>query len=136
MTEPGSADLSHVRDQFIAAQLAGDRRKALELINDDPGSRQVSPSAVRVPTDHLLTFIAKAEPDLIVLSATLALHADAVREAVRRIRELTGDRVPIAVGGQICEWVTALAAELAVPISGCDADALVEDAGRLLGLTR
>lgn len=31
MTEPGP-DLSHVREQFIAAQLAGDRRKALELI--------------------------------------------------------------------------------------------------------
>jgi hypothetical protein len=30
MTEPGS-DLSHVREQFIAAQLAGDRRQALEL---------------------------------------------------------------------------------------------------------
>ena len=222
MTEPGS-DLSHVREQFIAAQLAGDRRKAIELINEIPASQRVTPSAVRtqviraaqaeigrlwqtnaisiaqehmataishlalaalfdrdrpkprngrtvvvacvegelhefparlvadeldvagfdvrflgasVPTDHLLTFIAREEPDLIVLSATLALHADAVREAVRRIRELTRGRVPIAVGGQICEWVTALAAELEVPISGCDADALVEDARRLLGVTR
>jgi methanogenic corrinoid protein MtbC1 len=221
MTEPG--DLSHVREQFIAAQLAGDRRRALDLISEVPALARVSPSAVRthviraaqaeigrlwqsnaitiaqehmataishlalaalfdrdrphppngrtvivacvegelhefparlvadeldvagfsvrflgasVPTDHLLTFIAREEPDLVVLSATLALHADAVRTAVRRIRELTRNTIPIAVGGQICEWVTALAAELAVPISGCDAEALVEDARRLLGVAR
>jgi methanogenic corrinoid protein MtbC1 len=221
MTESGSGDLSGLRDQFIAAQLAGDRRKALDLIAQVPGSSAATPSAIRaqviraaqaeigrlwqanaisvaqehmataishlalaalfnrdrpnppngrtvivacvegelhefparlvadeldvagfavrflgasVPTEHLLTFIAREEPDLIVLSATLALHADAVRTAVRRIREMTRDRIPIAVGGQICESVTALAAELAVPISGCDADALVEDARRLLGV--
>jgi len=185
MTEPGSEDLSRVREQFIAAQLAGDRRRALQLITDVPDSIRVTPSAVRthviratqaeigrlwqtnaisiaqehmataishlalaalfdrdrpkppngrtvvvacvegelhefparlvadeldvagfdvrflganVPTDHLLTFIAREEPDLVVLSATLALHADAVRAAVKRIRELT--RGVIVPGGE------------------------------------
>jgi methanogenic corrinoid protein MtbC1 len=223
MTEPGSQTLSHVRDQFLAAQLAGDRRKALQLISEVPAATGASPSDVRmhviraaqaeigrlwqtnvisiaqehmataishlalaalfdqdrpkapngrtvivacvegelhefparlvadeldvagfdvrflgasVPTDHLLSFIAREQPDLVVLSATLALHADAVRDAVRRIREQTFGRVPIAVGGQICEWVTALTSDLGVAISGCDADALVEDARRLLGVPR
>jgi methanogenic corrinoid protein MtbC1 len=223
MTEPGLDSLVVVREQFVAAQLAGDRRKALALITQSPALEHATPSEVRthviraaqaeigrlwqtnaitiaqehmataishlalaalfekyrprapnghtvvvacvegelhefparlvadeldvagfevrflgasVPTDHLLTFIAREEPDLVVLSATLALHADAVRSTVRRIREQTGNRLPIAVGGQICDWVTALGAELDVDITGSDAAGLVEDTTRLLGVPR
>ena len=223
MTEPGLDRLADVREQFVAAQLAGDRRKALDLITRSPALEHASPSDVRthviraaqaeigrlwqtnaitiaqehmataishlalaalferdrprapnghtvvvacvegelhefparlvadeldvagfdvrflganVPTDHLLTFIAREEPDLVVLSATLALHADAVRSTVRRIREQTGNRLRIAVGGQICDWVTALGAELDVDITGSDAAGLVEDTTRLLGVPR
>lgn len=223
MTGPGLDSLADVRDQFVAAQLAGDRRKALDLITQSPALERASPSDVRthviraaqaeigrlwqtnvisiaqehmataishlalaalfekdrpqapnghtvvvacvegelhefparlvadeldvagfdvrflgasVPTDHLLSFIAREEPALVVLSATLALHADAVRSTVKRIREQTRDRLPIAVGGQIFDWVTALGAELHVDITGCDAAGLVEDTIRLLGVPR
>jgi methanogenic corrinoid protein MtbC1 len=219
MTGSGHDAFADIREQFVAAQLAGDRRKALELIKESPALAGASPSAIRthviraaqaeigrlwqanaisiaqehmataishlalaalfdqdqpqapngrtvvvacvegelhefparlvadeldvagfdvrflgasVPTDHLLAFITREEPDLIVLSATLALHADSVRTAVKRIREHTNNRLPIAVGGQICDWVTALGAELDVPITGCDAAALVDDARKLL----
>jgi methanogenic corrinoid protein MtbC1 len=221
MTESGLEFLAAVREQFVAAQLAGDRRRALDLINESRALERASPSAIRshvirpaqaeigrlwqtnaisiaqehmataishlalaalferdqpkapngrtvvvacvegelhefparlvadeldvagfdvrflgasVPTDHLLTFIAREEPDLVVLSATLALHADAVRSTVRRIREQTRNTLPIAVGGQICNWVTALSAEIQVEITGCDAAALVEDTISLLGV--
>ena len=221
MREPGVASLADVREQFVAAQLAGDRRRALDLISQAPSLSGASPSEVRahvirpaqaeigrlwqtnaisiaqehmataishlalaalfdkdrpktpngrtvivacvegelhefparlvadeldvagfevrflgasVPTDHLLSFIDREKPDLVVLSATLALHADAVRSTVKRIREANGRRLPIAVGGQICNWVTALGAELGVEITGCDAAGLVEDAVRLLGV--
>lgn len=221
MTEAESGAFEEIREQFVAAQLAGDRRKALDLIKASPALEHASPSDIRthvirtaqaeigrlwqanaisiaqehmataishlalaalferdqpkapnghtvvvacvegelhefparlvadeldvagfdvrflgasVPTDHLLTFIARDQPDLVVLSATLALHADTVRSTVKRIREQTGSRLPIAVGGQICDWVTALGTELDIQITGCDAAALVEETIRLLGV--
>lgn len=93
-----------------------------------------------VPTDHLITFLAANPPDLLVLSATMAFHADAVREAVRRIREAgatdaSKGRLPIALGGQLCQWVTTLGTELDVEISGGDADDLVQQARSRLGVT-
>ena len=84
-----------------------------------------------VPTDSLLAFIAREDPDLVVLSATMAFHADSVRAAVARIRS-TAPALPIAVGGQVCEWVDSLARDLGVEIAGCDADTLVRDARQLL----
>ena len=47
MTEPGLDRLADVREQFVAAQLAGDRRKALALINQSAGLEHASPSEVR-----------------------------------------------------------------------------------------
>ena len=87
-----------------------------------------------VPTDTLLTFVAREDPDLLVLSATMAFHADAVRHAVERIRRHTNGRLPIAVGGQVCAWVESLGGELGVEITGCDAAALVDQARTLLGV--
>jgi len=88
-----------------------------------------------VPLDHLLSFIERSRPDLVVLSATLALHADSVRATVRGIRAQAGPGLPIAVGGQVCRWVTGLASELDVELSGCDAAALVTEASALLGIS-
>jgi len=90
-----------------------------------------------VPTDHLLSFVTANRPDLLVLSATMAFHADAVRDAVRRLREADRQspaRLPIALGGQLCQWVTTLAHELDVDISGCDAGELVSQADALFGI--
>jgi methanogenic corrinoid protein MtbC1 len=89
-----------------------------------------------VPTDTLLTFVAREEPDLLVLSATMAFHADTVRDAVERIRRRTQGRLPIAVGGQVCDWVESFGRELGVEIAGSDGAALVEQARTLLGVRR
>ena len=84
-----------------------------------------------VPLDALLSFIAREDPDLLVISATMAFHADNVRTAVTRIRTIAPG-LPIAVGGQVCAWVESLGRELELDLSGCDAAELVRDARRLL----
>ena len=213
-----TSSLDDVREQFLAAQLAGDRRRALTLVNDltaagahtatdvrkhviraaqheigrlwqknsisiaqehmataisqlalaelfrherpsSPNGRKVVVACVEgelhdfparlvadeldvagfdvrflganVPVDALLSFIAREDPDLLVLSATMAFHAESVRTTVSHIRSIAAD-LPIAVGGQICEWVDSLGRELEVAISGCDAGELVREARRLL----
>jgi methanogenic corrinoid protein MtbC1 len=85
-----------------------------------------------VPLKDLLAFIAAERPHLVVLSATMAFHADAVRQAVNAIRQATGGELPIAIGGQVCTWVDSLASDLQVEISGCDAATFVRDARQLL----
>ena len=84
-----------------------------------------------VPLDALLSFIAREDPDLLVISATMAFHADNVRTAVIRIRTIAPG-LPIAVGGQVCEWVESLGRELDLDLCGCDAAELVRDARALL----
>jgi methanogenic corrinoid protein MtbC1 len=88
-----------------------------------------------VPTDALLSFIAREDPDLLVLSATMAFHADRLREAVNAIRTISPG-LPVAIGGQVCEWVTSLGRELQVEIAGCDASELVSHAKTLLRVAR
>jgi len=222
MTET-STETMELRQRFLEAQLAGDRRKALELISTAAPSERFSPAVLRahvirpaqaeigrlwetnaisiaqehmataishlalaalferdaprppngckvivacvegelhefparlvadefdvagfdvrflgasVPADHLVSMITRERPALIVLSATLALHADSVRRTVARIREKTGREIPIAIGGQVCEWVASLAGELDATLTGCDALTLVDDASELLGVAR
>jgi MerR family transcriptional regulator, light-induced transcriptional regulator len=222
MTET-STETMELRQRFLEAQLAGDRRKALELISAAAPSKRFSPAVLRahvirpaqaeigrlwetnaisiaqehmataishlalaalferdaprppngckvivacvdgelhefparlvadefdvagydvrflgasVPADHLVSMITRERPDLIVLSATLALHADSVRRTVARIREKTGTEIPIAIGGQVCAWVASLADELGATLTGCDALDLVDDASELLGVAR
>ena len=51
-----------------------------------------------VPIDSLVSFIARENPDLLVLSATMPFHADNVRTAVAQVRRLArGCRSPLAV---------------------------------------
>ena len=86
-----------------------------------------------VPTHTLLTFVAREAPDLLVISATMAFHADNVRQAVRAVKA-AHPQLPIAVGGQICDWIGSLAAELDVAITGGTVSGLVRDAKRLFDL--
>ena len=84
-----------------------------------------------VPVDSLVSFIARENPDLLVLSATMPFHADNVRTAVAQVRRLAPG-LPIAVGGQVCDGVESLARELDVELSGCDVSTLVREARSLL----
>ena len=47
MTEAESDAFDEIREQFVAAQLAGDRRRALDLIKASPALEHASPSDVR-----------------------------------------------------------------------------------------
>jgi MerR family transcriptional regulator, light-induced transcriptional regulator len=84
-----------------------------------------------VPTDTLLSFIAREQPDLLVLSATMVFHADNVRRAVEAVQRLFPD-LPIAVGGQISVWIRTLGGDLSVAITGGTSAELVGAARRLL----
>jgi MerR family transcriptional regulator, light-induced transcriptional regulator len=84
-----------------------------------------------VPADALASLVVRERPDLLVLSATMTFHADAVRAAVRRVRAVA-PAVPIAVGGQVCSWVDSLGRELEVEIAGGDAAELIRAARQLL----
>lgn len=84
-----------------------------------------------VPLEALMSFIAREDPDLLVISATMAFHVDAVREAVGRVRRIA-PHLPVAIGGQVCEWVDSLGRELEADIAGCDASELVRAAKALL----
>ena len=84
-----------------------------------------------VPLEALVSFIAREDPDLVVLSATMAFHADAVRAAVHRVRS-AAPALPVAIGGQVCVWVESLGRELDVAIAGCDVAGLIAGARRLL----
>lgn len=86
-----------------------------------------------VPTHTLLTFVGRESPDLLVISATMAFHADNVRQAVAAVRR-AHPHLPIAVGGQICEWIASLPEELGVDITGATVSGLVRDAKRLFDL--
>ena len=86
-----------------------------------------------VPTDTLVSFVAREEPDLLVISATMAFHADSVRLAVQAVRH-AHPQLPIAVGGQICEWIGSLRDELGVEITGSTGSDLVRDVRRLFDL--
>lgn len=85
-----------------------------------------------VPTDALIEFIVREQPDFVLLSATMAFHAGSVRDAVARIHQATGGTVPIGVGGQVCSWVERVSQDLHVDILCADADSLVDDITRIL----
>jgi methanogenic corrinoid protein MtbC1 len=53
-----------------------------------------------VPTDDLVTMVRANPPDLLALSASMPSHLPAVRDAVTRVCQATGNGVPIALGGR------------------------------------
>ena len=87
-----------------------------------------------VPTDSLLEMLDEEEPDLLVLSVTMSFNVPALRSAVKRAREHTKGRLPIAVGGGACTWARGLAAELQADLTGQDAAELVAAARARLGV--
>jgi MerR family transcriptional regulator, light-induced transcriptional regulator len=87
-----------------------------------------------VPTQDLLSMLAHEQPDLLVLSATMAFNVPQLRDAVRRVRE-NARHLPIAVGGGACAFDTGLAADLGADIAGRDAAELVQKARAVLGVS-
>lgn len=88
-----------------------------------------------VPVDALLAMIREERPDLLALSVTMTFNVPALRTAVARVREATGGKLPIAVGGGARAWKGS-DDELAVDVTGSDAEELVTAASELLGVAR
>jgi methanogenic corrinoid protein MtbC1 len=87
-----------------------------------------------VPTDSLLSFLEQERPDLLALSVTMTFNVPSLRTATARVRAETKGRLPIAIGGGACQWVTGIAEELGADATGYDASELVAAARRLLGV--
>jgi methanogenic corrinoid protein MtbC1 len=88
-----------------------------------------------VPTDSLVSMVVADPPHLLALSVTMTFNVPSLRDAVRRIRA-EAQRVPIAVGGGACSFVTGVAGALDADVTAADAQELVDAAQRLLGITR
>ncbi|MET0387777.1 MAG: cobalamin-dependent protein [Polyangiales bacterium] len=87
-----------------------------------------------IPTDNLLDELATYRPDLLALSATMDFNLPALRSAVLAVRKHPAGQLPIVIGGSACAPLQNLAAELGVEGAGADANAMIANARRLLGL--
>jgi len=93
---------------------------------------QVQLLGANVPTDSLVAMVKQARPDLVALSASLSFHLPALRQAVARVREVTGPSFPILVGGRAVLWAAGIEEQLGVPPAAKDAWGMVEAARALL----
>jgi MerR family transcriptional regulator, light-induced transcriptional regulator len=96
---------------------------------------QVRYLGANVPSESLVPMVRDDPPDVLVLSVTMSFHVDVLREAVWRTREVTGDRVHLAVGGQAFTWAPELVGQLGAEIYGRDASESVAAARHLLGVS-
>ena len=87
-----------------------------------------------LPADGLVGMVREESPDLVVLSVTMAFHLDAARETVRRLRDAGGDRLRVALGGQVFAWAAGLPSRLGADVHGRTASESVAAARRILGL--
>jgi methanogenic corrinoid protein MtbC1 len=94
---------------------------------------QVKFLGASVPVDALVRLVAAEQPDLVALSVTMTFNVPALREAVRRLRAMTGGRVPIAVGGHACTWGANIVQEVGADMTACDAAEVVREVKKLLG---
>lgn len=85
-----------------------------------------------VPHDSLAEMVREERPHLVGLSVSTSLATNALRDAVSRVRVVTG--VPICAGGQTLLWAPSLASELAVHTASASPDGIVAMARRLTGL--
>ncbi|MBN8230441.1 cobalamin-dependent protein [Corallococcus macrosporus] len=86
-----------------------------------------------VPADHLARMVRETPPNLLALSVTMPFHMPQVREAVRKVREVSPS-LPIAVGGLAFDWGPVLEEELAVTFFGKSVRELVSTTCRTLGV--
>ncbi len=87
-----------------------------------------------MPTGSLINVLEQESPNLLALSITMPFHASALRREVKRVREETGGRLPIAVGGLACAQLQDITAEIRPEILASSAQEVVEAANRLFGL--
>ena len=83
-----------------------------------------------VPTDHLILKVRSEQPDLVVLSITMAFHVAALTTAVTRLREEITPAPPIAAGGRALGWCPQLPSQLKLAAFGEDARTLLTDVQR------
>jgi methanogenic corrinoid protein MtbC1 len=88
-----------------------------------------------VPTGSLIDVLEQENPDLLALSITMPIHATALRRQVKSVREQTGGRIPIAVGGLACAQLQEITAEIRPAILASSAQEMVDAANRLFGLS-
>jgi methanogenic corrinoid protein MtbC1 len=94
---------------------------------------QVRYLGANVPSESLVPMVRDDPPDLLVLSVTMSFHVDMLREAVWRTRQVAGDRMRLAIGGQAFTWAPELVGQLGAEIYGRDASESVAAARHLLG---
>jgi len=87
-----------------------------------------------LPADSLIGMVRDQSPDLVVLSVTMAFHLDAARETVCKLRDIGGDRLHIALGGQAFAWAPRLPAQFGTDVYGSTILESVAAARRVLGL--
>ncbi|HEX7667465.1 MAG TPA: cobalamin-dependent protein [Polyangiaceae bacterium] len=85
-----------------------------------------------VPIESLVRMIDEDRPDLVALSATMSLHAPALRNEVKAIRDRFGKSLLLAAGGGALVWAPTLGRELDLDIVANDAKSLVVEARRQL----
>ena len=87
-----------------------------------------------LPADGLVGMVREDPPDLVVLSVTMAFHLDTARETVLRLRDTAGDRLHVALGGQVFAWAADLPARLGADVHGLTVADSVAAARGVLGL--
>lgn len=83
-----------------------------------------------VPTASLLAMVGSMRPDVVALSATMALHIPEVEAAVAGVRRIGGTKLPLLLGGGLTTWAPELEARLDVTVFGGAPDAAAEVARR------
>jgi methanogenic corrinoid protein MtbC1 len=86
-----------------------------------------------VPTGSLINVLEQENPNLLALSITMPFHAAALRRQVKSVRDHTGGRLPIAVGGLACSQLQAITAEISPAILASSASEMVEAVEQLFG---
>ena len=79
-----------------------------------------------VPADCLASAVQRERPEAIALSMAMIFHEPALRETIRKVRQVAGRRAPILIGGQALTWDPSLGERLDVEGSGTSAIELVK----------
>ena len=84
-----------------------------------------------VPTDHLISMLEEAKPDLLAFSVTMSFNVPALRTALERIRARL-PALPVLIGGHALKWEPNLARECGVETCEPDASCVLDAALRLV----